>query len=589
MARLNSRRLPLPFLCLGILCPWMLGAGGCTDDIDAVRDIQSKRQHRVQSLSHQDHLGDTFDLLSRLVELNPKESRRQITYHLNQWRQERRVDSSPAKITPLLKTVDDLLGDDGLNQRVKRDSFLASDVNHLRDSYLCRQVVQWVDHPQQDDPLLANWFDSLDDRIGEEAVAELQTASRLFDWIVRNIAYEPMLPKTPAPPSPPMSSGLQFRFPGYRQTDYQTLWRGTGDAWQQAGLFILLARQASIPAFVLSLPHEKTGELLPWCVGVLAGDQIYLFEPTLGIPIPGPQQVGIATLAEARRDASVLRRLKVPGFFEYPVSKADIGQCVALLHVVPEAVSPRMKLLESGLTGDRRMGVYVDADSIAAKVDAVRGIAGVRLWPKALQSEIYAEDLLRAETRDPLFQFWYRSRWAILESAMPSSELLSQGRWRHLHGDFDTNEDETLKGARPLYLSQRSPEFEIADLQIDVNLQIAYGIRRELGTTSEMYQRQVHQAQGMMRMGKQTATYWISLIQYDDEQFDTAETWFTKRVIDDGQASRWDAPANYNLARTLERLGQRSKAIERYKSDQNPRPHGSRIRARLLAKQSTEN
>lgn len=587
-------------LVVGVMAAWLLAAvAGCSEKKDLVRTIQSKRQSRLQSQTSVDHLGKTFDLLQKLVELNPKESKRQIVYHLNQWERGRTSKADQAirdlPVTPLVKNIRDLLPEDVTPDQLAQSSFLASDVDHLRDSYLCRQLSQWVDHPQQDDPLLTDWFDKVSQELGAADASKLKTASRLFDWVVRNIAIEPMVENTPGPPPPPMSRGLTFRGAAYRQTDYQTLWRGSGDAWQQAGVFILLARQASIPAFVLALPpgttvdnetDEVVSELTPWCVGVLIGKQIYLFDPVIGIPIAGPDQTGIATLSQARSDASVLRRMKVPGFFNYPFSKKKVQQCVAMLHVTAEAISPRMKLLQSGLTGDRRMVTFVDADELEQEIDAVRGIAGVRLWRKALLADRYAEDLKRAAERDPVFQFWYLSRWAILEAPISSAELLAKARWKHLHGQFDNDEVENEKGARVLYLAQRAPEFEIADLSIDVNLQKAYGVRRELGISQEVYQRQLQQAQNMMRMGKRTATYWISLIQYDDGRFDTAETWFTKRVLGDGQASRWESAAIYNLARTFERLGQTDQAIELYKSEKNPRPHGSRIRARLLGKQN---
>ncbi len=116
-----------------------------------------------------------------------------------------------------------------------------------------------------------------------------------------------------------------------------------------------------------------------------------MFDPEIGTFIPGPNQVGIATLAQARSDASVLRRLNVPGFFDYPLTKQDVQQCVALLNVLPEAISPRMKNLESGLTGDRRMKIFVDADELAKRIDEVPGIAGVRLWKVPLLAEVYAK------------------------------------------------------------------------------------------------------------------------------------------------------------------------------------------------------
>ncbi len=77
---------------------------------------------------------------------------------------------------------------------------------------------------------------------------------------------------------------------------------------------------------------------------------------------------------------------------------------------------------------------------------------------------------------------------------------------------------------------------------------------------------------------------WISLIQYDDERYETAESWFTKRVLNEQQLSHWAPAARYNLARTVERLGNVDRAIELYKTDGDPQEHGNRIRARLLAK-----
>ena len=230
------------------------------------------------------------------------------------------------------------------------------------------------------------------------------------------------------------------------------------------------------------------------------------------------------------------------------------------------------------------MRVYVDADKLAKQIDEVSGIAGVRLWKVPLLAEAYQQDLEKAAKRDQGIEFWLRSRWAILEAPVSVSEQLALARWRHLHGQFDNNDEEDEKGARVLYLAQRAPEFEIEDLRIDVDLQKAYGVRRDLGVDDATYDQQIIQAQALMRHGKRTATYWISLIQYDDERYDTAETWFVKRSLDENQLSRWEPAARYNLARTLERLGQVERAIELYKTTGDPQEHGNRIRARLVAR-----
>ena len=149
---------------------------------------------------------------------------------------------------------------------------------------------------------------SMDNELGEEQSRQLQnrdTSVRLDRSQHRLRAASSR--RSPAPPAPPLSFGMAFRGAGYRQTDYQTVWRGTGDSLQRAGVFTQLCRQASIPAFVLateSIGLKRGAELDPWCVGVLIGDEIYLFEPELGTFVPGPDQVGVATLSQARSDAS---------------------------------------------------------------------------------------------------------------------------------------------------------------------------------------------------------------------------------------------------------------------------------------------
>ncbi|MCA9135792.1 MAG: hypothetical protein KDB00_03510 [Planctomycetales bacterium] len=553
-----------------------------------VRDIQNRRQANQQSQSERDHLGEAFRLLRQYIDLEPKKADRQIAFHLNRWSE----SITPGKAAPpeLLKSIRDLMTSEQFADRVSSAKFQPSDAEHLRDCYLFHQLFNWVDVPIHDEHLLTDWLKDQEKTLGAEPVETLRSASRLFDWTVRNIALEPNVPSTPAPPGPTFPFEMVFQGPGYRQSNYQTVMRGIGDGLQRAGVFTQLCRQAGIPAAVIGTIDSTTGNVAPFCVGVLAGDEIYLFEPTLGIFVPGPDQVGIATLSQARRDAVILRRLGIAGLdkFTYPVTKEDAQQCAALLNLKPEAVSPRMQQLQSGLTGDRRMNVYVDADALAAKFDAVTGISNVQIWRVPLLAEIYRERCDDHAQRDPLFMFWYLARWAMLDADFEMAKKLARGRWQHLTGQFSDIEEEGIEGARTLYLEQRAPEFEIEDLRIDVELQKSYGIRRELGIDAETYDKQVSQIQDLMRMGKRTATYWLSLLQADDDRLDTAEGWIQKRVLDEEQQSFWVPPARYNLARLAEALGDTERAIELYKREGEPQEHGNRIRARLLAKQTDD-
>ena len=117
---------------------------GCNNDAETAREIQSQHHRQVQSQSEQDHLGDAFGLLQRLVELNPEKADRQIAYHLNRWYDDRpqaagsvsRSDSAgqaPTAAPALLRTISELMTTEQSADRVGSDRFLPSDVNHLRD------------------------------------------------------------------------------------------------------------------------------------------------------------------------------------------------------------------------------------------------------------------------------------------------------------------------------------------------------------------------------------------------------------------------------------------------------------------------
>ncbi|MEM6689404.1 MAG: hypothetical protein AAF664_08265 [Planctomycetota bacterium] len=570
------------FLLIGstIVC---LVLAGCDDGKDEMRRVRREQQRRNDVRAGQaEHLADIFDLLGRYNELNEREASRQLIYHLAQWNpdsfEEKKVAANSSWVT-LEKTLETGLDQEKARDRAESARFLKSDVSHLRDAFVFNRIANWVDTPEHDDPLFAEWVESFE----AEERRQVRTMLRLFDWCVRNIAPEPLSPRDPVPRPPQLTDGLQYRGAGYRQTAYQCVWRGSGDGLQLAHVFMHLCRQANLPAAMLATLRDN-GRYMPWSVGVLVGESIYLFDPVIGHPIVGPGGIGVATLSEARKDASVLRRMTVPGFFDYPTSKSDIPQSIAMLPLLPETTSDRMRRLQSSLTGEKRLVAYVDAQKQGELFDEVSGIAGVRLWPVPLQAEVYERDIAASENLDLQFKVYQQTRFSYLELDIVPSEELANGRWYHLMGDFAGDEIDARPGARAMYLTRRAPEFEIADLRTDVDLQKAYGVRRSLGTSPEEYDRQIQQIQSLLRSAKRTATYWLGLVQYDDASYETAQSWFTKRLIDDPPQWRWYPSAIYNAARTAERLGDAKEAERWYKEDANGRPHASRLRLRMTGR-----
>lgn len=550
---------------------------GCRKQMTSVQEIQRKRDEQQRDETEVDHIRDAYGFISNLAELNADAANQRIVSLLNAWLDVHPMEEnwSPPKIISTLE-----LGDRSFDpfQNLGAERFLTSDVDHFKLAYLLKQITAWIDADAAADPLFADWIEGKRDELGEENTQSLRRALQMFDWTVRNIQLEPLVATEPAPPAPPLPAGLEFRGAGYRQTTTQTLFRGVGDQWQRARVFIQLCRQANLDACVLGRIGGDGQAEEAWTVGVLIGSDLYLFDPGLGLPVPGPDQTGIATLEQARKDPSVLRRLTVQGWFDYPVDNQMIQQTVALLDYTPQWLSQRMQHLESGLVGETRMELWSDADAVAKRFDEVPGIAGARLWRIPVQAQIYEYAMEQISRDIQQFAFWESARWGMLGGDFP----LAQARWDHLKGDFERLEQEQELGARVRYMEMRHPEFDIEGLERNVKLQMEYGVRRTLGQTPEQYQVMIQNVQVFMRMAKRAASYWISLIHYDKGDYENARNWYGKRVLDEDQVSQWVPSARYNLGRTLERLGELDRAVELYKTIGDPQEHGNRLRARLL-------
>src|SRR6056297_3042423 len=320
---------------------------------------------------------------------------------------------------------------------VRHDRFQPGDLEFFRVNYLLRQVAEWTQEKGLVDPLIPRRLAAEADQLGDGGQRQLQLASRLFDWVVRNIQLEPEAPSENLPPAPELPDGLVFQGPGYRQTTWQTLWRGTGDWLQRADVFLQLCRHAGLEACLLAQPASESEPPREWMAAVLIEGKLFLFAPQFGIPVPGPGEAGIATLQEARQDDSVLRRLRVPGVFDYPLERGNIQQLVALLDATPEMLSERMKALEQALTGENRMRLSLAADALAGRLDAIPGIAGVRLWQIPVQSQQYAQALQKQLMQQVPLALWYYVNYAVLERGTD----LYAARWKHLQGNFEGEED----------------------------------------------------------------------------------------------------------------------------------------------------
>jgi tetratricopeptide (TPR) repeat protein len=431
------------------------------------------------------------------------------------WKLDPMYASLPAKFAelPLVKAVDTL-------ELSRFDGFALQEAIWLRDA--------------------SSWArgDALDD---------LERAESLFDWTVRNIQVE--------------AKGEDWT----PQVPWETLLLGRGTIEDRAWLFVAMARQQGIEAGMLALPplaenkgeaanaesskekSEATGEkadggssAMPrvWCIGVLAEGQVYLFDPMLGLPIPGPDglhrdaagQLAIrpATLAQVAADDGLLRRLDVDDAHKYWVTASDLQHVAVCLEASPTYVSQRMQLLESHLAGAQKMVLTYSPTAQAAKWKAAN-VSDVQLWHWPFETLVARSHMSpkAVEARVVRLLPFYADR------ATP----LLKGRILHLKGKLIGAD-----GAIKFYQEARPSNQDLAEASVHPMLK------------------------QLQMFAKQNASYWAGLVAYQRANYATAIDYFKTRTLEAAPNGTWTDGAQYNLARTYEASGETDWAVLQYQS-----------------------
>ncbi|AGA31270.1 hypothetical protein [Singulisphaera acidiphila] len=235
---------------------------------------------------------------------------------------------------------------------------------------------------------------------------DLTRVRRVFDWMVRQVQLAPA--GTLAAPGLPQA---QVR-------PYDMLLRGMATeadgGWSERGwLFMSLCRQLGVDVALLTYQPKDVEVPNTWICAALIDGKLYLFDPRLGIEIPGPGGKGVATLDEALADPEVLGRLNVPGAPAYRPSHellaASTTKIGALLDSSPGYYAPRMLLLEKSLPGKYQTVLYRDPVDESKKFTKALGArAGeVTPWPLPLMVEtmLFTSGEFVQATQHALFLF----------------------------------------------------------------------------------------------------------------------------------------------------------------------------------------
>jgi len=519
---------------------------------------------------------------------------RQIVDWLNQWV---RTQEPPADWQPdaLLTTLAKPLREIPMVQDLGKKEFSRYDALALREAMWLREVSIWA---RGDD------------------IDELVRAQRLFDWTVRNIQLESVAPGAGR------AAELGSEFPGrIPQFPWETLLFGRGTALDRAWVYILLARQQGLDAVLLGLadPADTTGKApQPWVVAVLIEQELYLFDPELGLPIPAPDrasswwskrlaapsarplpasasvkrdksgQLAIqpATLAEVVGDAGLLRQMDADAAHPYRVKAADLQHVVALVEASPAYLSMRMNLVGARLVGEQTIVLTTAASDQAKRLEAVPHVAEARLWTLPYETFYRRLHLSAQEIRSRTQEYW---------PFMADPEApLHKGRLLYLKGKL-TGRSTDPESATRYFQKARTSEKKLAELentsQNDIYQQSLPLLRtlpeNQRKAALERLKAVAVQQAGLyteiLRQAKQDASYWLGLVKLQQGIYPTAIDYLAKRTLQAVENSRWTHGATYNLARCYEASGQPVQAIKLYLSDAtSPGYRGNVLRARWL-------
>lgn len=449
-----------------------------------------------------------------------------LTERLNQWLRQTRLAGKKAegKDTPLPELLDtlplSLTGAEQLQPYLAAADFASGyfrpyEVRQIEGALWRRDVARWA-------------------RDGD--TAPLAVAEALFDWTVRNLQ---LIDEQESPPRWPWELMLQGRA------------TAEGRAWVFAGL----CEQQKVPVAVVTVPDAGGERTL---VGVADGDALRLFDPALGLPIPGVEPGQVATLAEARADDAVLRRLDLPDR-PYPLTSDSLAAARIGLVASPLALTRRAAALTKGLTADEAFVLAVDPEVRTKRLAPAVGEAEIGLWAEPYQILLDKLTAKRSQrnraVRDFLPFAWRPHLWR--------ARCLHFRGFEGEPGEERTVMDDAIDDHRNAMKSYMHPRVRPKDDRIE---------------------REPQAKQGIYKQAKALATLGLATLSYERGSYRVSKDWIENRALQSEEAQRLRPAVLYNRARAYERLGDVDKAIELLGQIEGPMAHG----AKLLAKQWSE-
>jgi hypothetical protein len=571
-------------ICQSILPAWVflsISLTSCSlhDPTPELREREAKAGRAEVEAT--DELGSLMHSLPILGRFDRDGLLREFTNAMNAWGNSKPKFGSWKK-PEILASLPAAIQSLDFAQRLDRFQFGAPESEYLWQCRLFRDISNWVLERPYRDQVFSPWLESKKQSLSLQDALQLEQSLKLFDWTVRNVALEGEASGIEKPIIDPVPLQSDAGV-GCRTLPWQTAMFGHGDAIQRIRVFTQLLFQQNIPAVFLAVEaSESPATRQLWAVGVPVGDELYLFEPRLGLPLPLADEPGVATFRNATEEPSILRRAKVPGRFDYAFTSADLSHLVALMDVEPFAIGYGMRVLEQHLAGENRMRLTCDPEVIRSQIATIAPHLKIELWNNPwLAHEINLMVRQQVNDKTP-----FGINYQIENGAYLYDTVLSNSRLAHFRGQFETTHD--VNGAPNRYMSSRIDDASLEKLPYDLETQFKLQVLRMQTESQEDFQNRVGFLQKSFRLAKLDANFFLGALQFDIGNWDSSIDWLEKRLYRVPGAERWRPQASYLIGRAFEQKGDVKKALEWLKTEGVPQEAGNRIRARLIEKQAAE-
>lgn len=565
-----------PFAAAAFLVLSMLALlPGCRQSEDAQASSRIS-QELEESRTKTDNLRNAMRFLDQMTPMTRDNFIEEVQLQLNTWLKD--ADRSIANYSatrslgPLppegLKIVE---ADNPLSLR-----FGYWDIDYLFECRTMKSMADWIVDFEFHDSIIAEFMEGHREELGAAEMLKLEEAQKLFDWTVRNIRlqeFESLASRSTDSPTQLPEDAIPV---GCEYLPWETTLFCEGDFVERGRIFTALATQRGIDTYWVALDAAdgKPGKL--WAIAAAVGEHLFLFEPKHGFPIVDPDNSRLATLKDAITNDRILRRLNLPGQFEYAYDQKSLKDIKLLVDAVPCVDSARMKMLQASLVNEERMVVYRNFDSAIENAKKLAPEVSAELWQVPLLAQLQAvrqREIMRTLNENSR---QYMAKHAVWLTGNPVAE----GRFRHMQGKFE-NTDAGDSGALKLYIDARVDDQRIAQLDYSPEIREELGVKRMPNEPMEEYAMRVRQAQTIFTSAKRDADFLLGQLLFDRNKLSGARDALT-RVIGDPKAERWHAAAHYTLARVEAELGNYSRAAEELIYKPSTQEAGNRIRLRYV-------